>query len=282
MRTMRIRCAGVVILLGLLSLPTVVSAAPQITISPQQGPNGALFVLTGVGFAPSTTHYLRVAAQDGTRTIAFDDPMVESAGDGVIYADFRFGDAVPAGTYVATIATAATGGGIVASATFAITGIGGDIPGPHIAITPAQAGSDDLFLLTGTGFAPGSSYTLRIQSENRQATVPLTDPGLRADPDGVVLAGFALDAARGAGTYIAEVLTTGGSPMVVASGTFTLASAIPSPPATGRGGQLPGLPNTGGGGAGFLSGGFAALLIGSGLVGGAACAVAVTLVRRRA
>ena len=43
------------------------------TISPQQGPNGALFVVTGVGFAPNTTYYLRVASPDGQRQINFDD-----------------------------------------------------------------------------------------------------------------------------------------------------------------------------------------------------------------
>jgi hypothetical protein len=270
-------------LLGLLALPAAAYAGPQVTVSPQQGPSGALFVLTGVGFAPSTTYYLRIAAQDGTRAIEFDDPTTESADDGVIIADLRFSDTVPAGSYVASIATEATGGVVVASATFAITGIGGATSGPHLAITPAQAGGGELFLLTGTGFAPGGAYALRIRTQNRQA-VPLDNAELRADADGVILSGFTLAAARDPGAYVAEVLTTGGTPTIAASAEFTLPapSAIPSPPATGTGGQLPGLPNTGDGGMSAPDGGFAALLIGSSLVAGAACAAVMALVRRRA
>jgi hypothetical protein len=256
MRTLILRFAGVRFLLGMLVLPTAAFAAPQLTITPQQGPSGALFVLTGVGFAPSTTYYLRVAAQDGTRMVEFDEPTIESADDGVILGDFRVDSTAPAGNYLASIATAASDGEVVASIAFAITGMGGVTPAPQIAITPSQASSDELFLLTGTGFAPGEAYTLRIQTENRQATIPLDNPELRADAEGVILSGFTLEATRGEGTYIAEVLTEGGSPTVAASARFTLVapgaspapSAVPSPPATGSGGTLPGLPNTGGGG----------------------------------
>jgi hypothetical protein len=51
----------------------------------------------------------------------------------------------------------------------------------------------------------------------------------------------------------------------------------PSPPPTGNGGFLPGLPNTGGGG---MSGGDGGLFVGFALVASTIFAVAVGLVRR--
>ncbi len=269
MRTLTLRFAGVLCLVGLLALQAAARAAPQLTITPRHGADGALFVLTGVGFAPSTTYHLRLAAQDGARAIVLADPAMafaESASDGVLLAAFRVGGAVPAGAYVAQVATAPAGGEIVAAAPFALSGAGGAAAGPQLALTPAQSREGELVLLTGAGFAPGGAYALRVRAGDRQAPIALEHPDLRADADGVILAGVRLAGPPGAGAYSVEVLTAGAAPTVVASAPFTV---------------LPDLPPTGGGGMRGPTGGAGALLLGGGLVVGMVLA-AHAAVRRRA
>jgi hypothetical protein len=197
----------------------------QITISPQQGPNGALFVVTGVGFAPNTTYYIRVASPDGQRQINFDDATMKSDEDGIVLAGFSFEAATPAGDYVASVATAATGGTVIATTQFNLTGPNGAKPGPSVVITPSQAKGGATFILTGTGFAPNTGYTLRVQSEDRKLTINFNNSELKSDADGVILTGFTLASGRPAGVYIAEVVSKGANPAVVAGVKFTLLAA---------------------------------------------------------
>ena len=200
-------------------------AGTQITIAPQQGPNGALFVVTGVGFTPNTLYYLRVASQDGKSQVAFDDPTTKADADGVVIAGFSFGGSVPAGVYQASVNTAATGGQTLASATLTLTGTNGAKPGPAIAITPSQGKGGDTFILTGVGFAPNTTYTLRVQSEDRKTTINFNNSDVSADSDGVILSGFSLATSRPAGVYIAEIISKGGTPTVLTGATFTLRAA---------------------------------------------------------
>jgi len=192
MRKVALRVAGLLLLLGLLASPASALAAPEITITPQQGPNSTLFVVTGVGFAPSTTYYLRIVSKDGSTTIDFDDPSVQSDSDGIILSGFSFGSAVAAGDYVASITTTATGGQVVASTNFSLSGPSGAPAGPNIVITPSKGPAGDLFILTGTGFTPNTTYTLRVQSEDRQTTISFNNSDLDADSDGVIISGFSL------------------------------------------------------------------------------------------
>jgi len=232
MRTRALRLAGLFgLLLGLLALPTVALAAPQITITPKQGPTSTLFLVSGVGFAPSTTYYLRVAPQGGGTPVAFDDASATSDADGVIIAGFSFGGGVPAGPYTASITSTLNGGTVLASTNFTL---GGAKSGPDIAITPAQGKGGDTFILTGTGFAANTTYTLRLQSENRQTTIALNRSDVASDADGTIVSGFSLAASRPAGNYIAEVLTKDAAPTVLAGTTFALtgAAASPSPSAS--------------------------------------------------
>lgn len=232
MRTRALRLAGLFgLLLGLLALPAVALAAPQITITPKQGPTSTLFLVSGVGFAPSTTYYLRVAPQGGGTPVAFDDASATSDADGVIIAGFSFGGGVPAGPYTASITSTLNGGTVLASTNFTL---GGAKSGPDIAITPAQGKGGDTFILTGTGFAANTTYTLRLQSENRQTTIALNRSDVASDADGTIVSGFSLAASRPAGNYIAEVLTKDAAPTVLAGTTFALtgAAASPSPSAS--------------------------------------------------
>ncbi len=197
MRTRALRLAGFFgLVLGLLALPGLALAAPQITITPKQGPNSTLFLVSGVGFAPSTTYYLQVAPQGGGTPIAFDDASAKSDADGVLIAGFSFGSSVPAGPYTASITSALNGGTTLASTNFTL---GGAKSGPDIAITPAQGKGGDTFILTGTGFAANTTYILRLQSENRQTTIPLNNSDIASDADGTIISGFSLAASRSAG-----------------------------------------------------------------------------------
>lgn len=195
MRARALRVVGFLCLvLGLLALPAAALAAPQISITPKQGPNSTLFLVTGVGFTPSTTYYLQVAPQGGGTPIKFDDASAKSDADGVIVGGFSFGGGVAAGNYVASINTAASGGTALASVAFTLTGTSGAKPGPDIVITPAQGASGSTFVLTGTGFAPSTTYTLRLQTENRQTTIALNKSDVSSEADGTILAGFGLAA----------------------------------------------------------------------------------------
>ena len=227
MRTRALRMAGFCgLLLGLLALPGLALAAPQLAITPKQGPNSTLFLVSGVGFAPSTTYYVRVAPQGGGTPIPFDDASARSDADGILVAGFSFGSTVAAGPYTASIASALNGGTTLASVNFTL---GGAKPGPDIAITPARAMGGDTFILTGTGFAAQATYTLRLQSEDRKTTIPLNRSDLTSDADGAIIAGFSLAAERPAGNYIAEVLTKDAAPTVLTGTTFALTGAAPSP-----------------------------------------------------
>jgi hypothetical protein len=135
--------------------------------------------------------------------------------DGVVLAGFSFGGSVPAGGYVANAATALTGGSVVASVPFNLTGAG----------APSQARGGDLLILTGTGFAPNTAYALRVQSEDRKTTINFSSSDLQSDGDGVILSGFSLASSRPTGVYIAEVVSKGTNPTVLAGSTFTLRAA---------------------------------------------------------
>jgi len=182
-----LRVAGLLLLLGVLAVPASALAAPQITITPRLGPNSTLFVVTGVGFTANTTYYLRIVSQDGKTEINFDDASTQSDADGVLLAGFSFGSAVAAGNYVANITTAATGGTVIASTNFALSGASGTPARPDVVVTPSQGKGGDTFILTGTGFAPNGAYTLRVQTENRQTTISFNNSDLTADADGVSL-----------------------------------------------------------------------------------------------
>ena len=242
MRRSVLRIVGVMFLVSMLAIPaTVAAATPQITITPTQGPNGTAFVLTGAGFTANTTYYLRIAAQDGSGNINIPDPSVKSTADGFLLRGFSFGSNTPAITFIATIASAPTGGQVLATTTFTLTGPNGAKPGPQVVITPSEGQAGDppggtRFAVTGTGFAPNSTYNFRVSSEDRTTVLNFGNADITSDELGVLLSVFNLAGARPAGVYIAEVLSKGATPTVVASATFRVTSGAtapsPSPSAT--------------------------------------------------
>jgi hypothetical protein len=202
----------------------------QLTISPQRGPNGTLFVLTGAGFTPNTTYYLQVINRDNGSSVTFDKATTKSNANGLLADAFSFGSNVPAGSYAANIATAAEGGTILATTNFTLTGATGAQPGPDIVITPPQGQAGGHFVITGTGFAAKTTYMLRIQTENRQFTV-INPTDVTTDADGVLLIPFTPPATAAPGVYIVEIINKGSNPQVITGATFTLTAAGASAPA---------------------------------------------------
>jgi hypothetical protein len=210
------------------------SASPlpgaRLSVTPNQGPNSTLFIVTGTGFAANTTYYLQIAKQDGSGQVNFSDASLKSNSQGIIAEGFKPSQSAAAGDYVARIASAPTGGTVLASANFRLTGPTGPAVGAHLSITPpeGQAGST-VFVAVGTGFTPGASYTFRIQTEDRQTTIPFDNPNVFADADGVIITNFSLASGRPAGLYIAEAITKEASPQVVAGANFRITGGSPQP-----------------------------------------------------
>ncbi len=202
----------------------------QLTISPQQGPNSTLFVVTGSGFAPNTTYYLQVINRDSGARIPFDKATTKSNANGLLADAFSFGSNVPAGPYAANIATTAESGTILATANFTLTGANGAKPGPHLVVTPPQGQAGGRFVITGTGFAAKTTYTLRIQTENRQITV-VNSTDVITDADGVLLVPFAPPTTASPGVYIVEIIGKGANPQVITGVKFTLTAASAGTPA---------------------------------------------------
>jgi hypothetical protein len=193
----------------------------QLTISPQMGPNGTMFAVTGSGFVPSSTYYLRVTNVDNGARIVFQDTVVTSSNTGIIATEFSFGGTVPAGTYTASIATAPDGASLVATVNFIISGPDGAKPGPNLVVTPPQGQPGARFVVTGTGLAPKATYTVRIRPEDGQTTI-VGVAALDSDEDGILYFPFNPPPTTPAGVYIAELARQGSDARVLVAARFTL------------------------------------------------------------
>jgi hypothetical protein len=196
----------------------------QLTISPQVGPNSTLFAVTGAGFVPNNTYYLRVTNVDNGARIVFDDTAVTSSNTGIIATEFSFGTTVPAGTYTASIATAPNGASLVATVNFTINGPDGAKPGPNLVVTPPQGQPGARMIVTGTGLAPKTAYDVRIRPENGTAAI-VSAAALSTDEDGILYFPFNPPLATSAGAYIAELLRQRSDTQVVVALRFTIVAA---------------------------------------------------------
>ena len=202
-------------------LPTTPAA---LTISPQIGPNGTLFAVTGTGFVPNNTYYLRVTNVDNGARIIFDDTAVTSSNTGIIATEFSFGTTIPAGTYTASIATALNGAALVATVNFMLNGPDGMKPGPNLVVTPPQGQPGARMIVTGTGLAPKTAYDIRIRSENGSAVIVSTS-ALSSDEDGTLYFPFNPPPATLPGSYVAEIMRQGSDSQVIVAARFALKSA---------------------------------------------------------
>jgi hypothetical protein len=118
---------------------------------------------------------------------------------------------------------------------------------PSLTIAPNSGPPETRFVATLAGFTPGEEIVLQLAAETPQP-LTLTLPAVTIATDGsyslsinallLPQGDYSLTAMRGIA--------------ISASARFSVtpeASPVPSPPATGNGGYLPGLPSTGGGGS---------------------------------
>lgn len=182
-----------------------------------------MFAVTGAGFVPNSTYYLRVTNVDNGARIIFEDTAVTSSNTGIIATEFSFGTTVPAGTYTASIATAPDGAALIATVNFVIDGPDGARPGPNLVVTPPQGQMGARFIVTGTGLAPKTAYAVRIRPERGTAAI-ISAAALSTDEDGILYFPFNPPLATPAGTYIAELLRQGSDTQVVVAARFTLIS----------------------------------------------------------
>jgi hypothetical protein len=174
---------------------------------------------------------LQVIDRDNGGRIPFDKATTKSTADGLLAYAFSFDSNVPAGSYAANIATAAVGGTILATTNFTLTGATGAKPGPNVVVTPPQGQAGNRFVITGTGFAPKTTYSARIQTENRQLTV-INPTDVTTDADGVLLVPFTPPATATPGVYIVEIISKGEKPQIITGARFTVTAAgarAPSP-----------------------------------------------------
>ena len=148
---------------------------------------------------------------------------------------------------------------------------------PTLTIDPGSGPPDTRFVAHLAGFTPGEQIAFRLAAES-ESPGPLAIPAVTIRADGTYdlsILGLALPQ----GGYTLTALRASAA---VATARFTVTppgTPLPSPPATGGGGFLPGLPNTGAGGPPSpLLGGVLLAALG-GLLGVAALA---RLARRRA
>jgi hypothetical protein len=253
-----------------------VTQKPEIKVTPQAGSSEVLFLVTGVGFGPPQVNgpiYLQVLYRATEQYLEFDDASLEATEAGLIATVLTFGSDLPDGAYLARVASAPTGGTVYASYEMRLDST---LPSrPAISVTPSFGPPGDstaggtLFILAGNGLTPGAVYTLEVVKADGTSTVNFPDPNFEADADGIILVTLEFAASRPLGEYIARLKNAGGA--VVAEARFGIGTAapsasptpapsaspsgsprpspIPSPPPTGNGGFLPGLPNTGSGGA---------------------------------
>lgn len=88
-----------------MALPLGAAAAPQLTVTPNEGPTNTIFIVTGTGFAPSTAYYFLVSSQDGKVEIVFEDPITATSA-GIIITSIKSLAIFPVGGYVAEISPA--------------------------------------------------------------------------------------------------------------------------------------------------------------------------------
>ncbi len=246
------------VLLGLLgreqylaryATPPPAPPKPQVTVTPQQGPNGTWFAVLGAGFRQNTTYYIQVNGDySGHPSIRFDDPSVRSDANGFIFTAIRLASDSVQYPYLLRIAGGSYGGPVFAATRFMLYG---PAPGPSLAVLPAEGRPGETFAFAGSGFTPNGAYDLRVQSADRQTTFNFDSPGVDADSNGILRGSFIASTRRPVGPYVVEILTRGSSPRVVASAAFSVVAgttaSTPFPPTSPSTGALPGtFPDIGG------------------------------------
>ena len=163
--------AGLLLLLGLLTMPATALAAPTITITPTAVPRGGEVTVTGSGFAPNAA-LTAVLEVDGGRRVPVAD--LTAAADGTIRLAFRIptsAPVAPGGTTVALLILARADQTVLARGQLTVT----DAPpvtAEQVTIAPPAGPAGTRFVATGTGFTAGASLRLVVAPTATGAQTP--------------------------------------------------------------------------------------------------------------
>ncbi len=227
MRSLTIRFAGLLFLLGLLAAPTAALAAPTITVAPAAGPPGTTFTIRGGGFAANAALSIFVENAVGARFGPGGRPVGVTAGpDGAFTATVTIPPQGVPGQYRFVVADTPASPAL-ASARFTVTGPNGET----LAVAPASGPAGTPFTVTGAGFRARSTVVLAVFVED----APVVLGRALADADGRFAT--TLDSSDlPAGSYL-----LGAGPDADARPFATAPLVVTAP------GTMPELPNTGGG-----------------------------------
>jgi hypothetical protein len=157
MRKLLIGLVGVFLLLTRFALPTGVSAAPALAVSPGSGPRGTATGISAGGLAPATNHLVQLARGSGnTNTTRLFEDTAWSDARGELH--YRLAVDQEPGAY--TVRIVALGGAILATAPFTVT------PGQSmrtIVIAPDRGPCSTQPVLSGAGFPPRAAVAIYQQ-----------------------------------------------------------------------------------------------------------------------
>ena len=172
MRTVVLRLAGLILVLGFLAAPRSALAAPSITISPGSGAVGDYFTVTGIGFDPNVAYTFRIQSQDRQATLGNSATFVQVAADGTFTNRFNIVSDRPAGTYIGEVLTAGNNPTVVAGATFVLTGPAGAPTATAVAPTAVPPTTVPPTTVAPTAVAP--TATAVVPTAVAPTTVPPT------------------------------------------------------------------------------------------------------------
>ncbi len=132
---------------------------PSLTISPDSGPRGTAFAVTGSGFSANDTVTIAVDGED-----QFD---VSSDGSGAFGFDLTPPGTISQGQHTVT---ATDTGGHSASDTLTV------VPQVSVNVSPSSGQAGDSFTVTGSGFRGGSTITVKLDG-NADGTATAANDG---------------------------------------------------------------------------------------------------------
>lgn len=145
---------------------TIAGAEAAITVTPQSGPAGTVFGVTGSGFLPNETE---VEVVVNGRLLG----TVGSNAEGAVNFTLRTTNSTPPATYELCVRDSR---GTCASATYEVTAV--SAAQPRLSVAPGSAPQGTAFVFTGQNFAPSQLVSIRWEGQTGQLT-PRADGGFQ-------------------------------------------------------------------------------------------------------
>ncbi|HEV2231644.1 MAG TPA: hypothetical protein VGS18_05615, partial [Thermoplasmata archaeon] len=226
---------------GTASANFIVSAAftpttASLSITPSTGPAGTLVALTGSGFAPSTTY---LECLQATSASCASGPTFTSTGTGTIPAGTFFSVALSqaAGTFDLDLSQGSGAANFIVSATFTVTTA-------TLVLTPSSGPINTLVTLSGSGYAPSTTYADCFASSGTAASPGATTTSFTATALGAIPSGITLSVPSSGNGFVD--LSQGTSTNFILSAAFTVTSVTLTPlPTSGPANSLVTLSGTG-------------------------------------